>query len=119
MKTQHKVISVIAIATALTACQTAPSVPVIERPNKVFETIGYGKTKLSARDQALTYAKSQCGNAHTPIIIKDSHQYHGVLDEKVGRVADQAISVLGGILGKSASISRDDDYEYTVTFRCE
>jgi hypothetical protein len=36
----------------------------------------------------------------------------------MGRVADQAMGVIGGLLGSKQTISRDDDYEYTLTFRC-
>lgn len=107
-------------AVTLTACQSTPSaIPVIERPNKVFETTGLGKTKAIAQVNALGYAKKQCSGLSAPVILTDSYKYNGVLGEGAGRVADQAISVIGGIFGNKTSIARDDDYEYTITFRCQ
>lgn len=106
-------------ATLLTACQTAPVPSVIKRPNNVFETTGLGKSKLLAQQNALSHAKAQCGRMASPVVLTDTVQYNGVLDESTGRMADQAIGAISGIFGKSRSIARDDDYEYTITFRCE
>lgn len=111
---------VLACAAVLSACQSTPSaVPVIQRPNNLLETTGLGKTKVAAQTNALNYARQQC-RRRTPIVLSDTYRYNGVLDENMGRAADQAIGVLGGIVGmKKTSIARDDDYEYTITFRCQ
>ncbi|MFW2177373.1 MULTISPECIES: hypothetical protein [unclassified Moraxella] len=102
----------------LTACQSTPTnLPVIQRPNNVFETTGLGKTSTIAKTNAINYATQQCRN-HSPIVLSDTTKYNGVLDEGLGRIADQAMGVIGGIFGNKASIARDDDYEYTITFRC-
>ncbi|WP_436405408.1 hypothetical protein [Faucicola atlantae] len=110
----------LACAIILSACQsTQTAVPVIQRPNNLLETTGLGKTKVAAQTNALNYARQQC-RRRTPIVLSDTYRYNGVLDENVGRVADQAIGVLGGMVGmKKTSIARDDDYEYTITFRCQ
>ncbi|WP_353891977.1 hypothetical protein [Faucicola atlantae] len=77
------------------------------------------KPKWYAQTNALNYARQQC-RRRTPIVLSDTYRYNGVLDENMGRVADQAIGVLGGMVGmKKTSIARDDDYEYTITFRCQ
>lgn len=122
MKSIKKLAYMLPIVTAvgLTACQSTPSaIPVIERPGNVFETTGLGKSKSIAQTNALNYAKQQCSGLSTPVVLTDSYKYNGVLDEGMGRVADQAIGVLGGIFGNKTSIARDDDYEYTITFRCQ
>ncbi|WP_395143971.1 hypothetical protein ACF3NV_08530 [Moraxella atlantae] len=110
----------LACAIILSACQsTQTAVPVIQRPNNLLETTGLGKTKVAAQTNALNYARQQC-RRRTPIVLSDTYRYNGVLDENMGRVADQAIGVLGGMVGmKKTSIARDDDYEYTITFRCQ
>lgn len=110
----------LACVMGLSACQsTQTAVPVIQRPNNLLETTGLGKTKVAAQTNALNYARQQC-RRRTPIVLSDTYRYNGVLDENMGRVADQAIGVLGGIVGmKKTSIARDDDYEYTITFRCQ
>ena len=113
-------VSLLALAGTLTlsACQSTPStLPVIQRPNNVFETTGLGKTKTIARSKAISIATQQC-RGKSPIVLTDTYQYNGVLDEGMGRVADQAMGVIGGLLGSKQTISRDDDYEYTLTFRC-
>lgn len=105
-------------ALMLTACQTAPSsLPVIQRPNNVLETTGLGKTKNIAKTNALSIATQQC-RGKSPIVLTDSYHYNGVLDETMGRAADQAIGMIGSVFGSKKTLARDDDYEYTITFRC-
>lgn len=119
MKVAHILTITLASMMGLTACQSTPStLPVIQRPNSVFETTGLGKTKQLAKTQAISYATQQC-RGKSPIVLTDDYKYNGVLDEGLGRVADQAIGVLGGLIGSKKSIARDDDYEYTITFRCQ
>lgn len=106
-------------AVALTACQSTPSnLPVIQRANNVLETTGLGKSKNIAKTNAIGYATQQC-RGKSPIVLTDDYKYNGVLDEGLGRAADQAIGVLGGLIGTKKTLARDDDYEYTITFRCQ
>ena len=103
----------------LTACQSTPTAPVMQRANSTFETTGLGKTKVQAQQQALDSAKKTCG-MRQPIVLTDNVTYNGVLDERTGRMIDQVGSVVGAVLGaKSPDLSRDDDYEYTISFRCQ
>jgi len=103
----------------LTACQTTPTSPVMQRANSTYETTGLGKTKVQAQQNALNSAKKSCG-MRQPIIINDSVKFNGVLDERTGRMVEQAGSVLGAVLGtRTPNLSRDDDYEYTINFRCQ
>ncbi|MFO1382500.1 MAG: hypothetical protein U1E91_01175 [Moraxella sp.] len=50
--------------------------------------------------------------------MADSYQYNGVLDENIGRAADQTIGMIGKVCLVAKNPCRDDDYEYTMTFRC-
>jgi len=103
----------------LSACQTTPTSPVMQRANSTYETTGLGKTKVQAQQNALNSAKKSCG-MREPIIITDSVKFNGMLDERTGRMVEQAGSVLGAVLGtRTPNLSRDDDYEYTINFRCQ
>ena len=116
----YQTLAIITLSTlGLTACQSTPSnLPVIQRPNNVLETTGLGKTKAIAKANAINIAQQQC-KGYAPIVLTDDYKYNGVLDEGIGRVADQAVSVLGSIVGSKKTLARDDDYEYTITFRCQ
>ena len=114
-----KIIALSAFAITLTACQSVPTAPVIARADQSFETTGLGKTKIDARKDALTSAKKQCG-LKTPIVLSDTTKYNGVFDEKAGRLIEQGVSVVGSVLGKATpNLSRDDDYEFTIKFKCQ
>lgn len=105
--------------TALTACQSTPTAPVMARADSTFETTGLGSSKVKAQQNALNSAKKQCGSK-TPIILADSSTYHGVIDEKMGRVIEQGVGVVGAIFGTDTpNLTRDDDYEYHIKFRCQ
>ena len=105
-------------AITLSACQTAPTnLPVLQRANNTLETTGLGKSKNIAKLNALHIATEQC-RGKSPIVLTDSYQYNGVLDENMGRAADQAIGMIGSVFGSKKTLARDDDYEYTITFKC-
>ena len=105
-------------AVSLSACQSTPTnLPVLQRANNTLETTGLGKSKNTAKLNALRIATEQC-RGKSPIVLTDSYQYNGVLDENMGRAADQAIGMIGSVFGSKKTLARDDDYEYTMTFRC-
>ncbi len=107
------------VALTLTACQTTPSSPVIQRADSTYETTGLGDTKVKAQQNAIASADKTCRSKQV-IVVKDTVKYNGVLDERMGRMVGQAGAVLGTILGTgSPELSRDDDYEYTINFRCK
>ena len=107
------------VALTLTACQTTPSSPVIQRDDSTYETTGLGDTKVKAQQNAIASADKTCRSKQV-IVVKDTVKYNGVLDERMGRMVGQAGAVLGTILGTgSPELSRDDDYEYTINFRCK
>lgn len=119
MKHAYTASMILLSAIGLTACQTAPTnLPIIQRANNTLETTGLGKTKNIAKTNAISYATQQC-RGKSPIVLTDDYKYNGVLDEGMGRAADQAIGILGSIVGSKKTLARDDDYEYTITFRCQ
>ena len=109
----------LAAALALSACQSTPSSPVIQRANATYETTGIADTKVKAQQNAIDSAQKTCRSKQV-IIIEDTVNYNGILDERTGRIVGQAVAVLGSIFGTgSPDLSRDDDYEYTISFRCQ
>lgn len=109
----------LATALVLSACQSTPSSPVIQRANSIYETTGIADSKIKAQQNALDSAKSTCRSKQV-IIVEDKVKYNGILDERTGRMVGQAGAVIGSIFGTgSPDLSRDDDYEYTINFRCQ
>lgn len=103
----------------LAACQSTPTAPVIKRANSTYETTGLGSSKVAAQHAAINSANSTCG-LKEPIVITDNTVYNGVFGEQAGRAIEQMGSIAGSVLGTgSPDLTRDDDYEYTITFRCE
>ena len=67
----------------MTACQSTPTAPVIQRADSTYETTGLGKTKIQAQENALASAKKTCGSRQA-VIVKDEVRYNGVFNEKTG-----------------------------------
>ena len=121
----QKLIKTSAIATMLMttmvlgACQSTPSSPVIQRANSIYETTGVDDTKIKAQQNALASAKSTCRTKQV-IVVEDKVTYNGILDERTGRMVGQVGAVVGSIFGTgSTDLSREDDYEYKINFRCQ
>ncbi|MGP4713125.1 hypothetical protein [Psychrobacter sp. DM8] len=109
----------LAAVLALSACQSTPSSPVIQREGSIFETTGIADTKVGAQQNAIDSAQKTCRNKQV-IIVKDEARYNGILDERSGRMVGQVGAVVGSIFGTGTpNLSRDDDYEYAISFRCQ
>ena len=109
----------LAAALALSACQSTPSSPVIQRANSIYETTGIADTKVKAQQNAIDSAQKTCRSKQV-IIVDDKVTYNGILDERAGRMVGQAGAVIGSIFGTgSPDLSRSDDYEYKINFRCQ
>ncbi|PNK59728.1 hypothetical protein [Psychrobacter sp. FDAARGOS_221] len=121
-KSSHKLttMGLLLLATVgLTACQSTPTSPVIQRADSTYETTGVGKTKVEAQQKALDSAKKTCGMRQA-IVVDDDLKYNGVFDERTGRMVDQVGSIAGAVFGTGKpDLSRDDDYEYEISFRCQ
>lgn len=103
----------------MAGCQATPTTPVMQRANQVYETTGFGSSKVKAQRMALANAKSTCG-IKSPIILTDKITYNGVLDERTDRVIQKAGQIATSVLGLGkASLASDEDYEFAITFRCE
>ena len=57
------------------------------------------------------------------IVLDEKTTYNGalkgVVDEQTGKMIQAAAGILGTIAGKSADISKDDDYQTVLTFQCQ
>ena len=122
MNTFNKTASLGALLTsalALSACQSTPSSPVIQRANSVYETTGIADTKVKAQQNAIDSAQKTCRSKQV-IIVDDTVKYNGILNERTGRMVGQVGSVVGSIFGTGTpDLSRNDDYEYKINFRCQ
>lgn len=106
-------------ALALSACQSTPSSPVIQRANSIYETTGIAETKVKAQQNAIDSAQKTCRSKQV-IIVDDNVKYNGILNERTGRMVGQVGAVVGSIFGTGTpDLSRSDDYEYTINFRCQ
>ncbi|MEC5210261.1 putative membrane protein [Psychrobacter sp. PL15] len=111
--------AMLAAVLALSACQSTNSSPVIQRANSTFETTGIAGTKIKAQQNALDSAKNTCRGKQV-IVVDDKVKYNGVVDENMGRIIGQVGAVVGTIFGTgSPDLSRNDDYEYMISFRCQ
>ena len=109
----------LAAVLALSACQSTPSSPVIQRANSIYETTGIAQTKVKAQQNAIDSAQQTCRSKQV-IIVEDNVKYNGILDERTGRMVGQVGAVVGSIFGTGTpDLSRDDDYEYHIKFRCQ
>jgi len=106
-------------ALALSACQSTPSSPVIQRANSIYETTGIADTKVKAQQNVIDSAQKTCRSKQV-IIVDDNVKYNGILNERTGRMVGQVGAVVGSIFGTGTpDLSRNDDYEYTINFRCQ
>lgn len=109
----------LAAVLALSACQSTPSSPVIQRANSIYETTGIADTKVKAQQNAIDSAQKTCRSKQV-IIVDDNVKYNGILNERTGRMVGQVSAVVGSIFGTGTpDLSRSDDYEYTINFRCQ
>ena len=109
----------LAAALALSACQSTPSSPVIQRANSIYETTGIADTKVKAQQNAIDSAQKSCRSKQV-LIMDDNVKYNGILNERTGRMVGQVGAVVGSIFGTGTpDLSRSDDYEYTINFRCQ
>lgn len=111
--------AILAGALVLSACQSTPSSPVIQRANSIYETTGIAETKVKAQQNAIDSAQKTCRSKQV-IIVDDNVKYNGILNERTGRMVGQVGAVVGSIFGTGTpDLSRSDDYEYTINFRCQ
>ena len=121
-KTATKTVSLtttFAAVLVLSACQSTPSSPVIQRANSIYETTGIAETKVKAQQNAIDSAQKTCRSKQV-IVVDDNVKYNGIINERTGRMVGQVGAVVGSIFGTgSPDLSRSDDYEYTMNFRCQ
>ncbi len=104
----------------LVACASQPTSSLaIQKENNQYQVSGIGKDKLTAQNNATKAAQATCKRGTSPIVTKQNVEYSGVVDEKTGKVINQAGSIAGILLGKEVSISQDTDYNITLDFYCK
>lgn len=114
---------VTATALVLSACASQPTTSLaIQNINNEYEVTGLGKSQVIAKNNAITAANKTCGSKAAPILVNEKSSYNGafkgVVNEKTGQVIQAAADMIGGLAGKSAGLSRDDDYQTVLTFKC-
>ena len=108
----------------LSACATTPSNSLVyQNANNEYEVTGVGRTELTAKNNAIAAANSTCGSGKIVVVSKEQNSFNGVLkgvvDEQTGKMVNAAAGVLGVFTGKSADLSRDDDYQTQLSFTCK
>ncbi len=108
----------------LSACSSNPvnNTIAIQKPNNQYEVTGLGKSEVIAKNNAVLAANKTCGKS-IAIVLDEKTTYNGalkgVVDEQTGKMIQAAAGILGTIAGKSADISKDDDYQTVLTFQCQ
>ncbi|HJF27360.1 MAG TPA: hypothetical protein K8V79_03800 [Acinetobacter lwoffii] len=108
----------------LTACASSPTSSLaVQKENNLFEVTGLGKTQLIAKNNAIAAANKACGSRSTTIVVDEQTAYNGalkgVVDEQTGQIIQAAATVLGNIAGTNTGLNQKDDYQTTLTFRCQ
>ncbi|MQW92925.1 hypothetical protein GFH30_05155 [Acinetobacter wanghuae] len=116
--------SAIAAAALLSACASTPTNSLaIQKENNQYEVTGLGKTQIIAKNNAISAANKTCGNKASPVLTDEQTAYSGalkgVVDEQTGQLIQAAANVIGNIAGRNAGLSKDDDYQTVLTFRCQ
>lgn len=123
MKPYLRVATYIGLSIVFTACSSNPPATLaLQKENHEFEVTGLGKTAVIAKNNAIIAANKTCAR-QTAIIRSENTSYHGlfknVTNEQTGQNVTAAAEILGGILGRSSNLQRDDDYQTTLTFYCQ
>ena len=123
MKPYLRVATYIGLSLAFTACSSNPPATLaLQKENHEFEVTGLGKTAVIAKNNAIIAANKTCAR-QIAIIRSENTSYQGlfknVTDEQTGQNVTAAAEILGGILGRSSNLQRDDDYQTTLTFYCQ
>lgn len=124
MKKAITIASAIVAAALLSACASTPTNSLaIQTENNQYEITGLGKTQIIAKNNAISAANKTCGNKASPILNNEQTNYNGILkgvvDEQTGQLIQAAADVLGNITGRNAGLTQDNDYQTTLTFRCQ
>ena len=116
-------LSALGLCLGMTACTSNPtSTLAIQKENQQFEVTGLGKSAVISKNNAIIAANKTCGRS-TAIVSNEKTEYNGVLknvvDEKTGQTITAATEVIWGLLGKSSTLQKDDDYQTTLSFSCQ
>lgn len=105
---------------ALVGCQTTETTTLaMQKENNQYQITGIGKDKLTAQNNAVKAAQKTCSRGTSPVVTNEAVLYNGVVDEKTGKMINQAGTIAGVFLGKDVNISQDTDYQVTLDFYCK
>lgn len=105
-------------AIGLTACQSTLPRQSFSVQIQLMKPLAQVKTKIQVhKKNALASTKPV---RVKPLSLKTKCDIIGAFNEKTGRMIDQMGSIAGAVLGTgSPNLSRDDDFEYDISFRCQ
>lgn len=106
---------------ALAGCSTPQMGNVLPMQGGLYQVDGVGAASDDAMKSALYSADTTCKglNKHH-VITGQKTTYKGVVSQDTNRALDTAAQVLASATGKYLpSLSNDDDYRITLTFKCE
>ena len=101
------------------ATTTPNATTAIQRENNQYDVTGLGKSKTLALNNAVSAANKTCRNV-SAVVTNQQVKYNGIGDEQTGRIIEQAAGIIGDITGtRTNNVSRDDDFEATLSFYCK
>lgn len=115
---------VVATCLLLSGCANTPTQSLVyQNANNEYEVTGVGRTELTAKNNAIAAANQTCGSGKIVVVTQTQNSFNGVLkgvvDEETGRMVNAAAGVLGVFTGQNANLSREDDYQTQLNFRCK
>jgi hypothetical protein len=117
-----KVFALILTLAAVSGCASAPDIGnVIPMEGGIYQGDGMGASSESAMKSALYTAEATCKQQRKRhVIVSQKTQYKGVVSQETNRAIDGAAQALANLTGKwTPSLSNDDDYQISLTFKCE
>lgn len=109
-------------AVIITGCASGPQMGnVIPKSGGVYQAISDGSTKQEALESALFSAESTCKARNMRHVVSgEQTKYKGVVSEETNNVVNSAQGIITAVTGQWVpTLSKDDDYQVTLTFSCE
>lgn len=106
---------------ALSGCTTPQLGTVIPMEGGVYQVDGLSSNKDEALKSALYTAEKTCSaQRKRHIVTGQKTQYKGVVSQDTNRAIDNFAQVVANSTGKWVpTLSNDDDYRVTLSFKCD
>lgn len=114
-----KLLLLVAITATLSGC-ASKDILIITKEDGSLETRALANTQSASESIARDNAKTECKKyKHEPVILSMDTQYQGAFEEKTNK-AVKTVTSIASITGILSGHSGDsNDYETTLTFKCE